>query len=275
MHLPNRPFTVSSAFVWKNLLGGVFMLLAGIAMAIGFAYMQIGAVRQLFQQSEIWAKGMPAPRADVSGKVTSHDAILHDYKLDVEYTDARHVTHQEKLEFSTLFGTMKQNGAPKVRYLESDPSRFALSWAIESKTSRWNAIVFLLVVGVGLLGGACGLLGYQALVRVIDAKRCAQRSDELHLPITKVVAHHVNGRHRKNIFHFNLPLANGTQRACKVSFPVKYQPLVADAKNRSLMVLLSAHSPNRPCVPRSDFYPFLFSPADAAAVRSKIAATEV
>jgi hypothetical protein len=239
---------------------------------MGFAYMQISAVRQLFEQSEVWAKGAPAQRAEVSGKVTSHDAMLHDYKLDIEYIDAKRVAHREKLEFSTLFGKMKQDGVPEVRYLESDPSRFALSWAIETKTSRWTAIVFLFVVGVGLLGGACGLLGYQAIMRVIDAKRCAQRSDELHLPITKVVAYHVNGRHRKNIFSFNLPLANGMQRACKVSFPVKYNPLVADANNRSLVVLVSAHSPERPFVLRSDFYPFLFSPADIAAVRSKITA---
>jgi len=273
MVLPPCPLRLQSSFVWKNLLGGGLLLLAGLGASAGYAWWQYDAVRQLVDQTEIWKAGVPAPQCEVKGEVTTNHFIFRGYKLDVKYRDPRGAIHQGRLELDTLGGAVDQKREPVVRYLEKEPDRFALSWSMDVRTSRWASFAFMAVVGVGLVGGSFACLGLLALRRLADARRCAARSDEVIVRITKAEPQVVQGRQTGTIFHFAGQTVDGRWVAGKTSLARKSEPLYADPSLQNLVALVSPESPKRAVVLRGDFYPFLLTSDEQAQVRAAIART--
>src|SRR5882672_5989534 len=129
MLLPPCPLRLKASFVWRFQLGGIVLVLVGVASAIGYAWWQYSAVRELLDQTSIWAAGVPALRTEVGGKETTHKFIFHSYELDVTFLDATRTKHESKLEFDSFGSEVDQTATPQVRYLKDDPGRFALSWA--------------------------------------------------------------------------------------------------------------------------------------------------
>ncbi|HTQ31544.1 MAG TPA: hypothetical protein VMI53_10070 [Opitutaceae bacterium] len=272
MPLLPAPLRLQSSFVWKNRLGGLVLILAGIGAAVGFGWYESGAVKELLDQSRIWQEGTPAWRTEVSGHVTSHDFVLNEYDLNVTFVDANQVSHDNNVKFDTFIGKVDQEREPMVHYLPNDPDRFALSWAIDAKTSRWSAIVFMAVIGIGLIGGAFTFLGWLALRRLSDAKACASRPDEVILRIAKIVPTIVKGKQTGNEYHFTGHTLAGREITGKTVFALKYEPLFADAAKQAVLALVPQENVKRPLVLRGDFYPFDLSPDDQARVRAAIAA---
>lgn len=265
------PLRLKSSFVWKNRLGGLVLILAGIGAAVGFGWYERDAVNELIDQSRIWRNGVEASRTEVSGHVTSHDFVLNEYDLNVTFIDANLVQHENNVKFDTFIGKVDQERDPIVHYLANDPDHFALSWAMDVKTSRWAAIVFMVAIGVILIGGAFTLLGWLALRRLSDAKACAARPDEVLLRIAKIAPQIVKGKQTGNEYHFTGRTLDGREIAGKTAFALKYEPLFADGAKQTMLALVPQENVKRPLVLRGDFYPFDLTPDEQARVRAAIA----
>ena len=271
MPLLPSPLRLNSSFVWKTQLGGIALIIFGLGCSVGFAWWESSAIRKLVDQSRIWPRGAVALQTSVTGNVTSHSFILNDYDLDVTFLDENQVSHQAKLEFDTFISKADQDSAPVVHYLKDDPEKFALSWAINAKISRWAAIVFELLVGVGLVGGSFAYIGVMALRRLSDARCCALRSNEVVVRITQVVPTKAKGRHVGNQYHFTGRMVDGREVSGKTVFSIKYEPLFADGAKRTMVALIPQENVKRPVVVRGDFYPFDLTPDEQAKVRQSMA----
>jgi hypothetical protein len=272
MVLPARPLQLKSSFVWLNRLLGIGLVLAGLAAGVGYAWWQYDAVRELWEQSQIWAVGVPALSTTVGGEVKTSRAIFHEYKLEVHYVDALGVTHEHKLEFDTLGGAVDQDREAMVHYLEADPDRFALSWAVDVKTSRWASIAFLGLVGVGLIGGSLFFFGGVAWRTLSAAQRCAHRSDEVIVRITRVVAQTNKGKHDADVYHYAGETIDGRVVTGNVLFSLKHGPLYADPAHQTMVALVAPENLKRPVIVHDDFHPFVLRDTEEAEVRSAIAA---
>jgi hypothetical protein len=271
MTLLPTPLRLKSSFVWKTQLGGIALIMVGLVAVAGYAWWQYASVKELIDQSRIWREGTMALKTTVEGSVTSHSFILNDYDLDVTFLDENQVLHQGKLEFSTLISTIDRDREPEVRYGHDDPEKFALSWAMNAKISRWAAIAFMAVVGVGLVGGSFAYIGVMALRRLADARCCALRSNEVVVRITQIVPTKAKGRHVGNQYHFTGRMVDGREVSGKTVFPIKYEPLFADGAKQTMLVLIPQENVKRPVVVRGDFYPFDLTPDEQAKVRTSIA----
>lgn len=271
MLLLPSPLRLKSSFVWKNLLGGLVLVLIGIGAVVGFAWWQADTVNELIDQSRIWKTGREAWSTEVKGKVTTNHFILHEYDLDVTFTDANQALHQSKLKFDTLFGEVDQAREPMVHYLENDPEHYALSWSMDVKTSRWAAIVFMAVMGIGLIGGSFTFLGVAALRRLADARHCTRRVNEIAVRVTQVVPTLVKGKHTGNEYHFTGRTIDGREFSGKTVFPVKYEPLYADGSKQTMLALIPQENVKRPVILRGDFYPFDLTPEEQAKVKQAVA----
>jgi len=271
MPLLPPPLRLKSSFVWKNQLGGLALILIGLAAIVGFAWWQSASVQELVDQSRIWKTGKEAWSTEVKGKVTTNHFIFHEYDLDVTFTDANQTLHQSNLKFDTLFGEVDQAREPMVHYLENDPEHYALSWSMDVKISRWAAIVFMAVMGIGLIGGSFTYLGIAALRRLSDAKACASRPDEVIVRITQIVPTMVKGKHTANQYHYTGRTIDGREFSGKTLFPIKFEPLYTDGAKQTMLALIPQENVKRPVVPRGDFYPFDLTADEQARVRQTMA----
>ncbi|HET7537291.1 MAG TPA: hypothetical protein VFJ90_12605 [Candidatus Didemnitutus sp.] len=269
MVLPPCPLRLKRSFVWKYQLGGIALLLVGVAAAIGYAWWQYDNMVELVEQSKIWRGGVVAPSCAAGGKVTTHKFFFHEYKLDVKYMDAARKAHAGKLSFDTVT-EINRDSEPEVRYLEENPEKFALSWAVDVTTGRWLNIVFFAIVGVGLVGGSFSYLGYTALRRLAHARSCARRAEELLVRVTKIEPQMVKGKHTGNEYHYAGQTFDGRPVTGKIVFTVKDEPLFVDAEKQHLLALVSSDDLKRSTVLRRDFYPFDLNEAEQAAAREAL-----
>src|SRR6185295_2913943 len=107
-------------------------------------------------------------------------------------------------------------------------------------------IIFMAVVGVGLIGGVFGFLGFLALRRLADARRCAGLSDELIVEINSVVHRTVNGRYTHNVFNYTGQTTDGRPVIGKVELPRKRDPLFADPDRQTMVALIDPDNLKRP-----------------------------
>ena len=271
MLLPSCPLRLKTSFVWRHQLGGAVLVLIGVSAAIGYAWWQYDAVADLLDQTRIWQTGVPGSRTEVDGKVTTNKFIFHTYDLTVKFLDANQAKHESKLEFDTLGFEVDQAKTPHVHYRPDDPARFALSWAVDAKAGRWLSFLFMGIVGVGLVGGSFTYLGVMSLRRLADARRCARRADEVLVRVTKLTQQIIKGRHTGNEFTYAGQTMDGRPVTGKAIFPVKQEPLFADAGRQTMVALVAQENLKRPVVLRGDFYPFDLTPEEQARVRAEIA----
>jgi hypothetical protein len=257
-----------SSFVWKYLLGGLALVMLGVAIAIGVGLWQLDGAKELLEESRIWREGILAQQADMRGDVTTHKAIFHEYKLQVSYLDAAGTMHHANLKFDTLLGEIDDKQRPVVHYLKDSPDRFALSSAIDVAISRWASILFLAATLVGLIGGSCILLGLKALWRLRDARRCAAHSEEVIATVTQVDRKVVKGKHTRNVFRFTGKTADGRILKGKADFSSKEAPLYAG--RQMILVLAPQDNPDRAVAVRNDFHPFVLDAEEAERARSEL-----
>ncbi|MFT3868252.1 MAG: hypothetical protein QM715_07125 [Nibricoccus sp.] len=271
MILPSLPLKLKNSFVWKFGAGGALLILLGLAVAVAFGWWQMDNAQEILKQSRIWKSGVPAGSAEAGGRVTTRKFVFHEYDLDVAYLDQKGAVHRGKLKFDTLFNELEKDSDPVVRYDPAHPEDFALSWAVNRTGSRWASVIFMLLAGIGLIGGSAAILGVKALRSLADARRCARRSDEVIVQVTQVVEQNAKGKTTGYEYQFAGQLADGRSVNGKVVFPVKHEPLYADNAHQTMVALVSQEKIGSPVVLRDDFYPLALTEDEKAKARSALA----
>lgn len=250
----------------NSYLGAALMFLVGFGMSIVFPIWQATEAKRILVDQELWKTGTPAEDVRVSGRETSHNFLLNSYHLNVVYTDAVGGEHTGPLEFDTLFESVDQKSPIDVRYDAKDPTRFALSWAVDLSRARWGSVAFL-----GLLMGLLGLVviwsGRGLLRRLAAARHVGASFEELELPLVQVIEMRQYGRATGQMrYRFDVAGPAGKTRKREVVFnrKKKHEPLFVDAERTRMLAVRTSAAPDRPIVLRNDFYPFDLSETDRA-----------
>jgi hypothetical protein len=252
-----RPLRLHPGFIRKSYLGIAAAAIFGLAGAIAFPAWQIAEARNLMAAAALWQSGTEADDASVEGRETSHNFLLNEYNLNVEYTDQQGGAHKAKLEFTSLFASVDQKSPVVVKYDPNAPDRFALSWMVDMKGSTWGSVAFMSLIGIGI--GLLGLFSARQLAqKLAAARRAAVESEESSVALVKVVEVRQNGRATGVMkYQYDTTNAAGKNKRREVQFNVKKQqaPLYFD-KAGSRMFVLKPPAPHQPVVLRNDFYPF-------------------
>jgi hypothetical protein len=267
-----RPLRVHARFVRNSYLGAATMFACGLVMSIAFPIWQTGEAKRILADEALWKGGTPAGDASVSGRETSHNFLLNSYHLDVVYTDDHGTEHKAPLEFDTLFSSVDQKAPVDVRYDAKDPTRFALSWAVDLTGARWAAVAFL-GLGLGALGLVVIWAGRIVLRRLADARQVGTSFEELELPLVQVIEMRQYGRATGQLrYRYEAPRAGGKARKQEVVFnrKKKQEPLFVDPERTRMLAVRTSQAPDRPIVLRNDFYPFDVSETDRAATLARV-----
>ncbi|WP_009966090.1 hypothetical protein [Verrucomicrobium spinosum] len=253
---PDRPLRVRGSFATKKLLGGIALILLGIGFLALFIFIEKESITQVLEDRKIWDTGVPASFSEVQGNERTKNFIFHEYDLVVRYGDKEMQARSARVKFDTFLTSVDQEGRQEARYLESDPSKVAHSWAMDALTGRWLAIGFMGVMGL-LLGGFAIWGGLGMIGQLTLAKRCGRRSDVVILEITNVAPNVVNGKQVGLVYFFQGTDGDGKQLEGKTAFKTKEEPLFADEERKHLVGLLNPASPGKVLVPHRDLYPFV------------------
>ncbi len=165
------PFRLASNHIRDTILAhGLVCLLWMTAVVFGVAgaHSALG----LLETYRIWIGGVEATGARLQGEVGPRD-VFKDYTLELQYQTATGEAHQAEVEFFRFVSGPELGDAHEVRYLESDPTRATISWAVDATLHEWfYALVLLVTGGVGLLAIRANVR--EAREKVQRLKRLAQ-----------------------------------------------------------------------------------------------------
>ena len=265
------PLRLHPGFVRRTYLGLCAAVIFGLAAAIVYPVMELGAARKLMDAVATWQTGTDAEDASAEGHETSHNFILNSYHLDVEFVDQQGGQHKGKVEFDTLFASVDQKAPVHVKYDPQNPDHFAFSWMIDMKATAWAAIAFMSLMGIGI-GLLCLALARQMLQGLAAARRAAVDAVESSVGLMKIVEVRQYGRATGVVkYQYATTNAAGKLKRREVVFNVKKQqaPLYFDQAS-SRMFVLQPPAPHQPVVLRNDFYPFDVSEHDRPALLARL-----
>ena len=255
--LSPRPYVVQPKFIAKNLIIAALCLLGSLGSVAGGVWWIVHVAHQVARDQQIWASGHDAYGVRVGGTSTSHSFIINAYELDVHYVDAEERPHDGKAKLALLFSSIDDHEAVDVKYDAAAPDRFVVSWAVTHLPARWACAafttLFAALIGLGLLAVAT-----RRFRAVTDARRVAERSDEVQLELVSVTPVVVKGKHSANIIRFR-HIIGGREQVLKQRLLVAEQLMYTSDARTHVVALVSAHCPHRPCLMRADHRPFVGS----------------
>jgi hypothetical protein len=259
------PLAISRRFVARSWLGAILALASGLAATIGYSALLIGDARAILRDQQVWSHGLVAEDVRVSGRETSRDFVLNSYELTATFTTRDGQSRSEKVSFDTFLQSVDRNAPLEARYDASDPSRVAISWAVNVTRGRWLAVLFLGVVGL-FIGGALLVLGLRALERLFLTRRVTAGFEELEVTVSRVVGIRAHGRPTGMIkYEFLIPDGDPGKRPRKgsISFNEKkgHTPVFLSEDGRRILAVRPTGSRAVPVVLRQDGYPFALSEA--------------
>lgn len=239
----------------KRLVGGALAVVGALAVSGAYGAWQWGSAQAILHDQALWARGAVA-EARVDGRETSRSFILNSYDLKVQYYDDAAQLHERELEFDLLFASVDQGRPTFVKYDRARPDDFVLSWAHESTTARWASFAFMMLAGVGLIGGSLAFLGASAIRNARAAQAAAARGVEVECVITSVEQQVVQGKVTDNlIYRFRLPEHLTPDGDREVIIPAKEgSPILVDGATK-LVALVDPAAPKTFLVPRTDLSP--------------------
>src|SRR5262249_22276511 len=152
MILPSPPYELSRDYVKRRKLQIALFSSLGAAFFSLCLWISGREAVQIVAETRTWNAGEPALSATVEGRETTSKLIFRNYDLEVRFVGKDGSSHQGNVEFETVFGSVNSTIPPTVRYLASDPTRFALSWGQQALAHRWTAVAVFGVFGVALGG---------------------------------------------------------------------------------------------------------------------------
>jgi len=166
--------------------------LALALLSIGCAVAAVWLTRTAWRERVVWQTGMEGRLLSSSGQLHTTSkfgvTVFYDYRLDVAFADAAGARHAAHVEFETLWTPVDQRWPLSLRYLPADPSRPALSWAIDAGGWRWGMpIMIWVMLAVFVLAG---LESYRRQIGREGALReVALDGEEVLLPLLSMSRH--------------------------------------------------------------------------------------
>lgn len=266
--LPERPLRLRTGFVLRYRLGAIACVAGAAAIGYFGGDWAVGDARKIAHQNELWETGAASTDVNVEGQERSNHFVFYSYDLKVDYRDAKGAIHRADATFDSLWTEVDQAKSPIVHYNPSAPDDFVLSWAIDLGGGRWGAFG-VAIFGIFMLTGTLGIVGWALNGQLKNARRCAERSDEVLLNVTSVSDQIVNGTNTgAKIYRYELKgVGSGSGEVImpKGAAP----PLFADAEGTKIVALISPDSPTKPLIVRSDMHPFDFTAEEAAQIRER------
>jgi hypothetical protein len=257
--LPLRPLPLDEDYLrrvtrrsWRAF--ALFLVVSG-----GFSFGSVSFTRQCLEERALWARGTPGAVRSISGEVRKKSkfgvTLFYDYKLDVEYADARGDAHRGRSEFELVWTPLAGDvNAAQVRYDPAQPDRFVLSSPIEAGLPRWGLPILM------------GLLGALMIFALFENRRshskllhgfalCAQDGEETLVPLRS--AYTQKGSHYVT---FQFP-----DRDKPVTAVLDQEPLVLTQDGvKHLVVLRSPRDRAEFTILRESLAPFALDPETKA-----------
>ena len=171
--LPSRPLALAPG----KLAGGWVLVVLMLAIAGVMAYAAVDAVLDLGRmehEQRIWDTGEDGARPTVAVRV--HDRLVVSYDLDVGYADDDGVYQTHTQHLSLIGLGIDTAHEPSVHYDPTEPSDFAVSWAIAAREGRRR---YSLIGGSAFgLAALLALWVASAIVRAIVRQRELARSGD-------------------------------------------------------------------------------------------------
>ncbi len=266
MILPNPPYELSRDYVKRRQLQIALFSLMGAAVFSVCIWVSASEAVQIAAETRTWNAGEPALSATVQGRETTSKFIFRNYDLEVRFVGKDGSSHQGRVEFEAVFGSVDSTSTPAVRYLPAEPTRFALSWGQQVAAYRWAAVGVFGIFGVAL-GAVFLALPRSALSELRLARECSIGACEVELAVVgtkrdaKTVRYTVEGQSPWG----------AAIRETFVAQPVLGGPLFADELRTSVVALVSPRHPTRALVIRDTFFPYEFSASERTQIRDALA----
>lgn len=270
--LPARPLSLKKGYVLRHSLGALGCALGAAAIFFFAGRWVLGEAEDIQKMDRIWETGVPAQSADAEGEERSNHFIFYSYNLKVKYRDIEGKDHSAEAEFSSVWTEAKTSSPLVVRYDPKAPNDFALSWAIELGGARW-ASFGVSVFGLTMIVGVLGIIAWALRRQVVEAKQCAEGSDEVLLDVLSVAPQIVNGQ-ATGATIYRYEMRGGEPFTGELVLPAKATPpLFADKAEKQMIALISPRAARRPLLIRQDLHPFDLSYEENAAIQRRIKAS--
>lgn len=276
--LPPRPYSLRPEMVRRSWLIVTLATPIGLALWGLLLFWQGNEVRRYLTERRIFRTGAAAQSVKVAGK-TSGKLFLTTADLDVVYEDARGQTHNAKQSISYVMADIDQKQPLELRHDPQDPSRFALSWALD--LGVWRMLnVALYVVIFGLIASLPLLIAGGRLRMLRSARRAATDSEEVVLRVVSTVEQMINGAPSGNVeLHFIIagqpepekPRSVLRRKGAPPLLMLDEQHLIG-LRCRPLPGTTPSTADNDVVLVEHDLHPYVFTATEVAAISARLTA---
>jgi hypothetical protein len=269
---PAGPYKLRAKFVLYRLIGVVLCGIAATGCMILYGGMARDAASLIQHDQQVWGAGGSDLPASVDGEVTTRQFVLNSYDLKVRYKTLDGQVREQPLKFDTL-GSMPDDDATTVRLAPGSMDDFALSSAVAASGKRWAATAFFGGVGIFLLGGAFGVLGFATSKQWRRVHHAARHGTPLAcrlLSREKVLNQGKDTGSEK--LTFRVPAGPGHPEL-DVSYQLrtKGSAVIALDGGAAVLALVPADAPQGAILLLSDFYPIELGDAERRQAEQAIA----
>lgn len=271
---PVGPYKLRSKFVAYRALGVGVCALAALGCVVLYASLAGDGASLILHDQRVWDAGGPELPAGVDGQVTTRQFVLNSYDLKVHYRTPDGASHVRPLKFDTL-GSLPDDEATTVRLAPGSTEDFALSSAVAASGKRWASAFFFGVVGIALLGGAFGALGFAAARQWRRVARAARLGRPRSCPLVAREQIMNQGREtgaEKLTFRVEPGEPGRPARDVSYQLRTKGSAVITLDGGASVLALVPEARPDDAILLLSDFYPIELGSAERAqaeqAVRS-------
>lgn len=270
--LPPRPFQLQPDFAASARRKLVLLSPLSLFFVALVAYWQGGEVRQYLAERQLWQTGTLAETLNVAGK-TSSKMFLSSADLDITFTTADGRTQHASQSISFAFGDLDQQAPLGLRYDPRDPSKFALSWALDVGVYRMlNVALYSALFGFMALLPL--LIGWGAYATLKRARRAAAASDEVLAKLVKVVEQQTNGTPNGMLELSIAVVGEPDDRKPRVVIRSKTGPELLWLDELHIIALRCPATPGKNddhvLLIEESFHPFAFSESEKAAILARL-----
>jgi len=151
--LPSRPLRLDIKSFKKDQRKSWRLCILTFIMACGVLAFAAALGKDLFEERDLWARGVAGKVTHISGEETATGTSFlwdHAYNLNVNYLDATGKHYSGKVKFNYMVSKLNENSPVELRYDPKSPNLFVLSWQARGGWPRWGMFTIVCAVGLAL-----------------------------------------------------------------------------------------------------------------------------